>query len=172
MLINIKTRHFYSCINHQEHLFPRTLITRSFRPGNITKFLRTAFLQNISRSSRLQMLFKIGVVKSFANFTGKHLCWSHFLKNLQAEDLQLYLKSTPAQMFSCEVCKIFAKFLRKPFYTEHLRWLRLYFFKTVIQQTFRNLVRRIINFFSSTPRLMYKKLNSFVYKFVVNCQVF
>ena len=25
MLINIKTRHFYSSINHQEHLFHRTL---------------------------------------------------------------------------------------------------------------------------------------------------
>ena len=30
----------------------------------------------ISRSSRSQMLFKIGVLKNFALFTGKHLCWS------------------------------------------------------------------------------------------------
>ena len=28
----------------------------------------------VSRSSRLQMFFKIGVLKSFANLTGKHLC--------------------------------------------------------------------------------------------------
>ena len=28
------------------------------------------------RSSRSQMFFKIGVLKKFAIFTGKHLCWS------------------------------------------------------------------------------------------------
>ena len=44
MLINIKTRHFHSSINHQEQLFHRTLITGYFRPVNIAKFLRTAFL--------------------------------------------------------------------------------------------------------------------------------
>ena len=44
MLINIKTRHFHSSINYQEHLFHRTLITRYFRPVNIAKFLRTSFL--------------------------------------------------------------------------------------------------------------------------------
>ena len=30
----------------------------------------------IFRSSRSQMFFKIGVLKNFATFTGKHLCWS------------------------------------------------------------------------------------------------
>ena len=30
------------------------------------------------------------ILKNFANFTRKHLCWSLFLKNLQAEGLQLY----------------------------------------------------------------------------------
>ena len=44
MLINIKTRHFRSSINHQEHIFYRTRITSYFRPVNIAKFLRTAFL--------------------------------------------------------------------------------------------------------------------------------
>ena len=29
-------------------------------------------------SSRLQMFFKIGVLKNFANFLGKHLCWCLF----------------------------------------------------------------------------------------------
>ena len=31
------------------------------------------------RSSRSQMFFKIGVLKIFANFTGKHRCYSLFL---------------------------------------------------------------------------------------------
>ena len=40
------------------------------------------------RSSRLQMLYKISVLKNFAKFTGKHLCWSLFFRGLQ-----LYLKN-------------------------------------------------------------------------------
>ena len=84
MLINTKICHFHSFINQQEHLFNRALITSYFCLVNIAKFLRTAFLQNSSR----------GVLKSFANFTGKYLCWSLFLKNLHAGGLQFYHKKT------------------------------------------------------------------------------
>ena len=35
-----------------------------------------------SRSRRSQIFVKIGVLKNFANFAGKHLCWSLFLINL------------------------------------------------------------------------------------------
>ena len=107
MLVNIKKCHFHSSIKHQEHLFHRALISSYFCPVNIAKFLRTAFLQNTSTSSRLQMFFKIGILKSFANFTGRHLCWRLFLKNLQTEGLQLHKKKTPTQVFSCEVCEIY-----------------------------------------------------------------
>ena len=61
------------------------------------------------RSSLSQMFFQIDVLKNFANFTGKHQCWSlacNFIKN------------------RCFPVK-FAKFLRTPFFTEHLRWLLL-----------------------------------------------
>ena len=37
-----------------------------------------------NRNSRSQMFFKVGVLKNFASFTGKHLCWGLFLINLQA----------------------------------------------------------------------------------------
>ena len=37
-----------------------------------------------SRSRHSQMFFKIGVLKDFALFTGKKLCWSLFLTNFQA----------------------------------------------------------------------------------------
>ena len=55
------------------------------------------------RSSRSQIFFKIGVLKNFANFTGKHLCWSlfwNFIKN------RLQHRCFPVK---------FAKFLRTPF---------------------------------------------------------
>ena len=74
---------------HQPHrtIFHRTLITSYFFPVNIANFLEAAFLENTSRSSGLQMFFKPGVCKSFGNFTGNHLYWSLFSKNLQAGGL-------------------------------------------------------------------------------------
>ena len=56
------------------------------------------------RSSCSQMFFKIGVLISFRNFTGKHLCWSLFL--------------------GLKACN----FIRDPitdFFTEHFQWLLL-----------------------------------------------
>ena len=107
-----KNTSLYSCINHQEYLFHRTNITIY-----IQNSFKNSFLQNTSGSSRLQMFFKKGVLKSFANFTGKYLKKrSFFLKNLQAEGLQLYLKKTPTQVFSCGVCETFKNtfFYRAP----------------------------------------------------------
>ena len=67
------------------------------------------------------MFFKIGVIKNFANFAGKHL--SLFLIKLWSEDLQLYYKS-PTQLFSYEIFEIF----KNTFFIEHLHWLLLEFF--------------------------------------------
>ena len=59
------------------------------------------------------------VLRNFAKFTGKHLHQS-----LRCAGLQLYLKKeTLAQMFSCE----FWETSKNTFFTEHLRWLLLYF---------------------------------------------
>ena len=79
------------------------------------------------RSSRSQMFFKIGDLKYFVLFTGKHLCCSLFLTKLQAFSspwndqktigflmiprgiggLQLCQKETPTQMLPCAYCEIF-----------------------------------------------------------------
>ena len=45
--------------------------------------LSQLYLDNIVRSTCLQMVFKISVLKNFANFPLKHLCWSFFLIKLQ-----------------------------------------------------------------------------------------
>ena len=74
----------------------------------------------------------------------------------------------------------FAKFVRKPFPTEHLwwlllhlPWLLLYFKKKkTTKQLFHNLARRTDIIFFSTHRSMYTKSNPFVYKFLANCQLF
>ena len=43
----------------------------------------------------------------FAKLTGKHLCQAPFLNKKTVGCTQLYYKGTPAQLFSCEFCKIF-----------------------------------------------------------------
>ena len=59
------------------------------------------------RSTRPQMFFKTGVLKNFANFTGKHLCWSLFLIKLQVFQVCSFIKKSPTQVFFCEICEIF-----------------------------------------------------------------
>ena len=49
----------------------------------MTIFLTSVFHACMSRSSCLQMFFKIVVLKKFPKFTGKHLCWSLSLMKLQ-----------------------------------------------------------------------------------------
>ena len=48
-----------------------------------------------------------GVLKNLVIFTGKHLCWSHFLIKLQPCN---YGKETPTQVFSLHI----RKFLKTP----------------------------------------------------------
>ena len=49
------------------------------------------------------------------NFTGKGVCCGVSLIN--PEGLQLYLKETPRQEFSCKICDIF----KNVYFEEHLR---------------------------------------------------
>ena len=64
---------------------------------------------------------KKGVLRNFAKLTGKHLCHSILIK-LQASVTWLK-KILLHRSFPVN----FAKFLRTPFYTEHVRWLLLIF---------------------------------------------
>ena len=59
----------------------------------------------VSRSSRPEVFCHIGVLKSFAKFTGKHLCWR-----------LLFKKESSTQVFPCEFCEIFRNtfFYRTP----------------------------------------------------------
>ena len=68
-------------------------------------FCRTLFL---FRSSRSQVFFKIGLLKNFANFTGKHLWWSPFL-------IKLLKTGSLTQVLSCDICEIF----KNTFFTKH-----------------------------------------------------
>ena len=47
-----------------------------------------------------------GALKNFANFTGKHLCWSLLFTKLQAFRVATLIKKTPTQVLSCEIWEI------------------------------------------------------------------
>ena len=71
------------------------------------------------------MFCKKGALKNFTKFTGKHLHLSlFFIKVAGLRPVTLFKKRFWHRCFSVN----FAKFLRAPFFMEHLRWLilRLY----------------------------------------------
>ena len=84
--------------------------------------LKKKIHEGLFRSSRSQVFFKIGVLKNFPKFTGKHLLWIFFLIKLQARRPATVLKKRFQYM--CFRVNI-AKFLRKAFFIENLRWFLL-----------------------------------------------
>ena len=67
------------------------------------------------------MFFKIGALRNFAIFIGKHLCWSLFLIKLQAWRYHRCLIDALTQVLTYEYCEIF----KNSFFMEQLRWLFL-----------------------------------------------
>ena len=77
-----------------------------------------------------QMFFKVGVLKSYAIFTGKHLRWSLFLIKFQSfRSATLLKRDSNKGVFLWT----FKKFLRTAFFIEHVRRLLL-----PVTSTFRN----------------------------------
>ena len=65
------------------------------------------YIGSEDRSRRSQIFFKVGVLKNFTDFTGKHLCWSVFLIKLKAFRPATLLKKTPTQVLCCEICETY-----------------------------------------------------------------
>ena len=83
---------------------------------------KRGFLKNFSKFSDKHKQQSSGcvqskdVLKNFANFTGKNLCWSLFLIKLEFWGPATLLKKTPTQVFSCEIYKLF----KNNYFEEHL----------------------------------------------------
>ena len=74
--------------------------------------LHFLLLVMLRSNSCLQILFKTGVLKNFAIFTGKHLCWSRFLIKFQYwRPAFLFKKRLQHRSFYVNI----AKFLRTAF---------------------------------------------------------
>ena len=80
------------------------------------------------------MFFKKGVLRIFAKFTGKHLCQGLFFKKVEGlRPAALLKKRLVHRCFPVN----FAKLLRAPFLTEHLRWLLLSYVKEYPSMDFK-----------------------------------
>ena len=94
-----------------------TILYRSFRLGKSRwRHLSTFKCLCCNRSSRLHMLFKLGVLKNFVIFIGKQLCWILFLIKLRTWRAATLLKRDSIIRVSCEYCEIF----KSSFLIEHL----------------------------------------------------
>ena len=73
---------------------------------------------------------KKGVLKNFAKFTGKHLCWSFFFnKTAGRRSVTLSKKETLAQVFSCQFREVF----KSTIFTEHYRMTASCFLSIICQ---------------------------------------
>ena len=72
-----------------------------------------------NRGSRSQMSFKIGALKNFKIFTGKHLCWSPFFDKVAGFQARNFIKKRLQR--KCFPLNI-AKSLRTAF-KKHLWWI-------------------------------------------------
>ena len=90
------------------------------------------FYVNITcRSSRPYISVKKMFIKNLTKFTGKQLCQSLFFNKVAACRVSFLIKLQPATLLKKKFWHRcfpvnFAKILRTPFLTDHLRWLLLY----------------------------------------------
>ena len=72
-------------VENIENEFVKTIVGESERDEEFASenVSYKTFHRITIRISRSQMFFKIGILKNFANFKRKHLCWSLFLIKLQ-----------------------------------------------------------------------------------------
>ena len=83
---------------------------------NHAKILSVEYV-SIRSSHRICSVKKV-VLKNFANFTGKNLCWSLFLIKLQFQGPATLLKKTSTKVLPCEICEPF----KSNYFEEHL-WM-------------------------------------------------
>ena len=88
------------------YLVTSSRLINVYLANQVSVLLISAEIKKWKSQSSSQMFFKGGVLKSYAIFTRKHLCWSHFLIKFQSFR-PATLKVTPMKVFYCDYCKIF-----------------------------------------------------------------
>ena len=126
-------------------------------------------LSNLFRGSRHPEVFsKKDVLKTFAKFTGKHLCQSLFFNKVATATATLLKKRLWHRCFSVN----FVKFLRTLFLTEHLRWLLLRIGKKRVKHFYITFLRvlflDIFLFLSYTSFFWISKIHKATFKVLFN----
>ena len=110
----------------------------------------------IFRSSLPDVFCEKGVLRSFTKFTGKHLRRSLYFNKVADPTLlkqRLWHRYFPVT---------FAQFLRKPFLTEHLRWLLPFMIILVTLLLILKICLSVeINFWKTPLKITVKNLRSF-----------
>ena len=105
------TKRFVQSFSHLVQMFPTQTLVR---------LTGCHMMGTWSRTSRPEVFCKNGVLRNFAKFSGKHPCQGLFfnkvagLRPATLLKIRLWHRCFPVN---------FAKFLRTPLLTEHLRWL-------------------------------------------------
>ena len=104
----------------------------------------------IYRSGRLQMFFKINVLKNFRILTEKHLRGVSFDK-VAGLKAYYYIKK---RLRHCDTFPInIVKLLRTAFFIEHLWWLLLDFLQNLLKATVKKIISR--QFFSEISEKLF-----------------
>ena len=82
----------------------------------VATFLNVLEKKPLVESNRLQMFFKIGVIKNFAVFIGKHMCLGLFFTRVAGLKKRLQHSCFPVNI---------VKYLKTAFFIEHFQWLIL-----------------------------------------------
>ena len=108
------------CLKHFEHIH---FMLWSLIVGKIKAIMLKVWkLKSRNRSSRPEMFSIKGVLRNLAKFSEKHLYQGLFFNKFAGLGPATLLKM---RLWHRRFPVNFAKFLRAPFLTEHLRWLLL-----------------------------------------------
>ena len=89
-----------------EKIFAGVSFLTKFQTGNLKR----------AEAAAGDALRAAAILKNFANLAGKNLCWSLFLIKLEFWGPATLSKKTLAQVFSCEIYKLF----QNNYFEEHL----------------------------------------------------
>ena len=99
------------------HILCSVIFEGSYACTQLSQWAAPLDKQWTFRSSHRSCSVKKDALKSFAKFTGKHLCWSLFLNKVEGLRPATILKKTLTQVISCDYCEIF----KNTYFKEHLR---------------------------------------------------
>ena len=108
-------------INKVACLQPASFLRRALRTPILKSICKWLLLK--VRNSRPEVFCKKGVPRNLTKFIRKHLCRSLLSKKLLAWGPQNLIRMR--LWYRCQVHVNFVKFLRTPFFIEHLWWLLL-----------------------------------------------